>query len=85
MSKRYRTILDGSTVSDVDENASGEESGATYNYYGYARTDGSWIIMREKTDGTEFRFTVGSDSYASNWDDRINKIYRRVIDFPKLP
>lgn len=85
MSKRYQHILAGTFIADVAEGEAGEESGATYNYYGFLRTDGSWVILREKSDETEYRFTVGSSGYASAWDARTSRTYSRADSFPKLP
>lgn len=85
MSKRYQHILAGTFIADVAEGEAGEESGATYNYYGFLRTDGSWVILREKSDETEYRFTVGSDSYETGWDNRTSKTYQLASNFSKLP
>ena len=39
--------LSGYDIAEIRENEGG------YNYYGFTRTDGSWRVLREKTDGTE--------------------------------
>jgi hypothetical protein len=43
-----------------------------YNYYGYVRwgRNTQWMIMREKTDQTEYRFKIGASDYATNWANK---------------
>ena len=49
---------------------SGEESGETYNYYLYIHPiGGDALILREKTDGTEYRY-AGGGIRTDMWADR---------------
>ena len=68
---KYTTMLDGCTIMNqaLAEN--------DYNYYGFVRTgtSGTWVIMREKTDQTEFRYAYGSSDYETNWANRENLSY----------
>ena len=71
---RYNTILDGATISDIEE-------GAIYNYYGYSRSEGSWIIMRANTALTEFRYDVGGSNYSTAWAGRAGLVYKTAEAF----
>ena len=61
---KFSKIIDGASVVDV----ANEESG--YNYYGFLRHNGEWIIMRENTAQTEYRFALGASDYSTNWGNR---------------
>ena len=52
---------EGYKISEIDE---GE-----ITYYGFAKKDGSWLIMKENIDGS-FRYSKGADDFPGNWDDR---------------
>ena len=84
---RYAKITDGANVVDI---AKGELG---FNYYLFTRPGGSGIIMREKTDETEYRFYLfaGKNTQAESatntqaqWDDRANKGYLRPSDLKSL-
>ena len=53
-------------ISDIRTDEVGEETGETYNYYRYLHPSGRNIIMREKTDGTEYRYASGSFTNRTN-------------------
>lgn len=61
-----------------------DESGGTYHYYGYLSGDGKIIIMRVKTDDTEYRYYLsaekedGSVNYPGEWAARAAKTYRQI-------
>jgi len=59
-----------------------DESGATYHYYGYLSGDGKIIIMRAKTDDTEYRYYLSAESdtvnYPGEWAARAAKTYRQI-------
>jgi len=71
------------TVHAVDEVGTGG-----YNYYGYLGDGGTIVIMRVKTDETEYRYflstetnaddTVTARTFESEWAARITKTYRKV-------
>lgn len=64
-------ILDGCTIVNIALSEGG------YNYYGYVRTGtgGAWVIMRENTAQTEYRYIDGADDYATAWSARASKTY----------
>lgn len=66
---RFNSITEGATVVDI---ANGVGS---YNYYGFIRKNGEWIIMREKTDQTEYRFAFGASDYSTNWTNKASLTY----------
>jgi len=61
-----------------------DESGGTYYYYGYLGNGGTIVIMRVKTDSTEYRYYLstekedGSVFYEAEWAARAAKTYRKV-------
>lgn len=55
-----------------------------YNYYGFCRSDGSWRILREKTDGLEYRFAIGRDEYSTNFAGRAALSYKLTNQLPRL-
>jgi len=55
---------------DVTENEAGEETGETYNYYRYVHPKGQTIIMREKSDLSEYRYATGV------WENRTALEYK---------
>jgi len=67
--QRYKDITEGAKIVDVVK----EESG--YNYYGYIRANGEWVIMRENTAQTQYRFKLGASNYATNWTNRASLTY----------
>jgi len=71
---RYSGILDGASINNLDE-------GGAYNYYGYSRSEGSWIIMRMNSAETEVTYAVGGDDYTSNWSARTGLTYKRADEF----
>jgi len=84
---RYAKITDGATVTDIAQGESG------FNYYLFTRAGGSGIIMREKTDETEYRFylfggkltqALSEANAQAEWDDRANKGYLRPCALKSL-
>jgi len=55
-------ILDGKSV----VNQALDESG--YNYYAYINAQGEWVIMRENTAQTEYRYAQGGKNFV--WANR---------------
>lgn len=67
-----RTNLDNHVLVDVALDVSG------YNYYGYLDSgrDSRYVIMREKTDATEYRFAFGKGSdYTTAWGTKASLTY----------
>ncbi len=84
---RYARIIDGASVTDIVKSELG------FNYYLFARPGGSGVIMREKTDETEYRFYLFAGKNTQNesttnaqaqWDDRANKDYLRTSSLKSL-
>ena len=67
---RFNSIIEGASVVDIASNEGG------YNYYGYIRKNGEWIIMRENTAQTEYRFAYGMSTYSTNWSNRASLDYK---------
>ena len=76
-------ITTGMTIHAQDEAGTGG-----YNYYGYLSGDGKVIIMRVKTDDTEYRYylstetssddTVTLSTFESEWAVRTSKTYHKI-------
>lgn len=74
----FEKYLDGYDIAEV------REAEAGYNYYGFTRPDESWRILREKTDGTEYRFAVGREDFETNFTNRANLAYKKTNQLPRL-
>ncbi len=57
-----RQPLDGYQISEIDDNM--------IAYYGFTNKNGAWLIMREETDATSFRYTKGDSEFPGNWNNR---------------
>ena len=55
-----------------------------FNYFGFTKANGSWKILREKTDGTEYRFAVGSVNYETNFANRVSLTYKLSNALPRV-
>ncbi len=58
----------GYKISEVDDND-------TISYYGFIGKDGDWLIMREDTDISSFRYAKGNSNFPNNWTKRENLKY----------
>jgi hypothetical protein len=67
---RYTNILDGADVSEIRENEAG------FNYFGFVRGDGSWVIMRETTATQTFRYAVGKSDFETAFTNRATQSYK---------
>jgi hypothetical protein len=74
----FENYLDGYDIAEVREDEAG------YNYYGFTRPDGSWRVLREKTDGTEYRFAVGKSDFETNFGNRASLSYKKTNQLPRL-
>ncbi len=70
--------LSGFDITDIRENEAG------FNYYGFCKADGSWKILREKTDGTEYRFAGGNKDYSVNFAVRSGLNYKQPDQLPRV-
>ena len=63
-------------IQNIAEGESGEETGETYNYYLYVNLRGQALIMREKSDSTEFKYANGGFVGSSlQWTNRTTLSY----------
>jgi len=75
MGTKFRdTELSEYMIHNIGKNESGEVSGVLYNYYLYIHPKGQAIIMREKSDETEYRYANGGTG-TSRWANRENLTY----------
>jgi hypothetical protein len=70
--------LSGYDIAEIREAESG------YNYFGYTNPDGSWRILREKVDGTEYRLAVGKTDFETNFTGRSGLVYKTTDNLPRL-
>lgn len=70
--------ISGFDVMDTAENEAG------YNYVGFTKADGRWKILREKTDGTEIRYAVGSEDYEAAFTARASQEYKLSNHLPRV-
>ncbi|MDD4352383.1 MAG: hypothetical protein PHU71_05435 [Candidatus Gracilibacteria bacterium] len=70
--------LSGYDIADVYENEAG------YTYFGYTRPDGSWRILRVKSDESEYRLAIGGSDYETAIADRASQEYRTSNNLPRL-
>jgi hypothetical protein len=70
--------LSGYDIAEIRENEAG------YNYMGFTRSDKSWRILREKTDGTEYRLAVGRADFETAFTGRVGLNYKKSNQLPRL-
>jgi hypothetical protein len=59
--------LEGYKISEIDDNI--------VSYYGFTNQNGAWMIMKEDTQTSSFRYTKGESNFSSNWKSRENLKY----------
>lgn len=52
-----------------------DETGVTYNYYGYVNKKGAILLMRTNKTATEIRYWVGTGTFATVWSAKATKSY----------
>jgi len=67
---RFTKITDGASIADIATSEGG------YNYYGYVRTNGEWVILRSNTAETEYRYCFGASDYSTAWTNRASQSYK---------
>lgn len=67
ISPAERQPTDGYKISEIDDDV--------ITYYGFINKDGAWLIMKEDTDGSSFRYAKGDGGFPSNWTRRENLKY----------
>lgn len=58
-----RQPMDGYQISEIDDNHA-------IAYYGFTNKKGEWLIMRQDTDTTSFRYSKGDSGFPGNWNNR---------------
>lgn len=58
---------DGYKISEIDE--------GIITYYGFINKEGAWLIMREDSDTSNFRYVKGNSDFPGNWSNRENLKY----------
>jgi hypothetical protein len=85
-----RTAGNAGTATLPTGSASGADSGQTLpaagyriseiddgivSYYGFTNQSGNWLIMREDTETSSFRYAKGDSGFSKNWANRENLKY----------
>lgn len=70
--------LSGHDCMDIRENEGG------YNYFGFTCSAGTWRILREKLDGTEYRLAIGNKEYTTAFSNRATLTYKLSNALPRL-
>ncbi len=52
----------GYTITEIDE--------GLVSYYGFTNKSGGWLIMKEDSDTSSFRYAKGDASFPTNWKNR---------------
>ena len=52
-----------------------DTSSASYEYYGYVKADGSWVIKRVTVSSSYAEFDSGASGYATAWTNRATGTY----------
>jgi len=45
------------------------------SYYGFTNKEGAWLIMKEDTQASSFRYVRGNTNFTVNWESRENLNY----------
>jgi hypothetical protein len=57
----------GYTITEIDE--------GIVSYYGFTNKDGAWLIMKEDSDISSFRYAKGDINFPNNWGNRAQLKY----------
>jgi len=57
----------GYRISEIDD--------GIISYYGFINQDGDWLIMREDTETSSFRYARGDSGFSRKWSSRENLKY----------
>lgn len=58
---------EGYRITEIDE--------GVVSYYGFTNQDGAWLIMREDSETSSFRYARGDSGFMRSWDNRKNLKY----------
>ena len=53
---------EGYKISEIEDNV--------VSYYGFTNKDGAWLVMREDTETSSFRYAKGDSNFSNNWKNR---------------
>lgn len=67
ISPAERQPLDGYQISEIDDDI--------VTYYGFTNKDGGWLVMREDTQSSSFRYSKGDSDFPRSWANRENLAY----------
>lgn len=56
------SITDGYKITEIDD--------GLVSYYGFTNQAGNWLIMKEDTQTSSFRYAKGAKDFAGNWKNR---------------
>lgn len=56
------SLTDGYKITDIDDNI--------ISYYGFTNQEGAWLIMRQDTQTSTFRYAKGNSGFSGNWTNR---------------
>lgn len=62
-----RQPMDGYQITEIDDNI--------ISYYGFTNKEGAWVVMREDTQTSSFRYARGDSEFPQNWDNREKLTY----------
>lgn len=60
-------ITDGYKITEIDD--------SLVSYYGFTNQAGNWLIMKEDTQTSSFRYAKGITNFSGNWQNRQNLTY----------
>lgn len=61
------TPKEGYKISEIDE--------GIVSYYGFVDKDGRWLIMKEDTANSTYRYSKGDSGFTGSWSSRENLTY----------
>lgn len=59
--------FEGYKITEIDDNI--------ISYYGFTNQKGAWLIMREDTATSSFRYAKGNSNFSENWGNREDLTY----------
>lgn len=59
--------MQGYKITEIDD--------GLVSYYGFTTVSGGWMIMREDTETSSFRYAKGNSGFSNNWRGRENLKY----------
>lgn len=63
-------ITGGSSASPTEGYKISEIDDSVVSYYGFTNKNGGWLIMKEDTEGSSFRYSKGNSDFPAMWKNR---------------